>query len=204
MVDERRQILQMLQDGTLTTDQAIELLNVLEEDEGEETAVTATAPLEGDILSDPAPDMDRYRHFWKIPFLVCLAVLLFFGFWLRGIYQSNEGTLTFGFMCIWSFFMLAFLAALLAFFSRTAAWLHVRVKEKEGRRIAISFPLPLGLVGWGIKIAHGFVDEKSRLHLEMADSFLTAAKEEMKQPGARPMTINVNDDDGDQVQVYIG
>jgi hypothetical protein len=156
MYDERRQILQMLQDGTLTTDQAIELLNALEEEDGEETAVTSipTTPLEGDILTDPAPDMDRYRHFWKIPFLVCLVVLLFFGFWLRGIYQSNEGALTFGFMFIWSFFMLAFLATLLAFFSRTAAWLHVRVKEKEGRRIAISFPLPLGLVGWGIKIAH--------------------------------------------------
>lgn len=100
--------------------------------------------------------------------------------------------------------MFAFLATLLAFFSRRAAWLHVRVKEKEGRRIAISLPLPLGLAGWGIRAARGFVDEKTRGQLNMAEAFLAAARDELKQPGSGPMTIHVDDDDGDQVQVYIG
>lgn len=211
MKEERRQILQMLQDGTLTADQAMELLQAMDEEGvGEETAVTLAAdpyaePLSGDILTpNEPPNLDRYRQFWKIPFLICLAFLVLFGFWLRAIYLSAEGAITFGFICVWSFFMLAFLATLLAFFSRRAAWLHVRVQEKEGHRIAISLPLPLGLAGWGIKVAHGFVDEKTRGQLDMASAFLSAAKEELKQPGARPMTIDVDDDDGDKVQVYIG
>jgi hypothetical protein len=211
MNEERRQILQMLQEGTITADQAMELLQAMDEDgEGEETAVPLTTdayaePLSGDILpaNDP-PDLDRYRQFWKIPFLIGLAFLVLFGFWLRGIYLSSEGAITFGFLCVWSFFMLAFLATLLALFSRRAAWLHVRVQEKEGHRIAISLPLPLGLVGWGIQVAYGFVDEKTRSQLDMASAFLTAAKEELNHPDARPMTIDVDDNDGDRVQVYIG
>ncbi len=211
MKEERHQILQMLQEGTITADQAMELLQAMDEEgSGEDTAVTSfadtyTEPLSGDILTpnDP-PNLDRYRQFWKIPFLIGLAFLVLFGFWLRGIYLSSEGAITFGFICVWSLFMLAFLATLLALFSRRAAWLHVRVQEKGGHRIAISLPLPLGLVGWGIKMAYGFVDEKTRGQLDMASAFLSAAKEELKQPDGRPMTIDVDDDDGDKVQVYIG
>lgn len=214
MQEERRRILQMLQDGTISADQAMELLQVLDE-EGEEqevaswdTAVDLTTPqepLQGEILTtNSPPNLERYRQFWKIPFLIGLAFLLLFGFWLRSIYLSSEGAITFGFICIWSFFMLAFLATLLAFFSRRATWLHVRVQEKDGHRIAISLPLPLGLAGWGIKVAHGFVDTKTRGQLDMAEAFLAAAKDELKQPGAGPMTIDVDDEDGDKVQVYIG
>lgn len=209
MSDERRRILQMIQDGTLSAAEAMDLLDALNEageDEGVETAVIPqyNESLEGEIISSNPPNMDRYRHFWKIPFIIAFAFLLLTGLWLRSIYQSSEGAITFGFVCVWSFFMLAFLAALLAFFSRRAAWLHVRVKEKEGRRIVISMPLPLGLATWGIKIAHGFVDEATRAHLDMASEFIAAAKEELKRPGAQPLMIDVDDDDGDQVQVFIG
>jgi len=214
MKEERRRILQMLQDGTISADQAMELLQVLDE-EGEpeeieyggtaEYMATSQEPLQGEILTARTPpNMERYRRFWKIPFVISLVILLLFGLWLRSIYLSSEGAITFGFICVWSFFMLAFLATLLAFFSRRATWLHVRVQEKDGHRIAISLPLPLGLAGWGIKVAHGFVDEKTRGQLDMAEAFLAAAKDELKQPGSGPMTIDVDDDDGDKVQVYIG
>jgi len=207
MSEERSRILQMIQDGTLSATEAMELLDALEEDEeGGATALSPdiSTPLEGEVIPSNPPNMDRYRHFWKIPFIIALVFLLLTGFWLRAIYQSSEGAITFGFICIWSFFMLAFVVTLLAFFSRRAAWLHVRVKEKEGRRIAISMPLPLGLASWGIKIANGFVDEDTRAHLDMATEFIGAAKEELKQPDAQPLMLDVDDDDGDQVQVFIG
>ena len=207
MSEERRRILQMIQDGTLSAAEAMELLEALDEDDGAvETAVVSaySQPLAGDIVSSNPPNLDRYRHFWKIPFLIAFAFLILTGLWLRSIYQSGEGAITLGFICVWSFFMLAFVVTLLAFFSRRAAWLHVRVKEKKGRRIAISLPLPLGLVSWGIKIGHGFVDEATRMRMEMASEFIEAAKEEMKRPDAQPLMIDVDDDDGDQVQVFIG
>lgn len=207
MEDERRRVLQMLQDGVITADQAMELLRAFDEDDAmEATAVSEVEreTAEDMLAAEPPPDMNRYRRFWKYPFFICLAFLALFGLWLRSIYQASEGAITFGFICVWSFFMLALVATLLALLSRQAAWLHVRVKEKEGRRIAISLPLPLGLAAWGIKVAHGFVDEETRAKLAMADQFLEAAKAEMQQPGAQPLFIDVDDDDGDQVQVYIG
>ena len=209
MSDERRRILQMIQEGTLSAAEAMELLDALNEagdSEEEETAVAShySQPLEGEIIPSNPPNMDRYRHFWKIPFIIAFAFLLLTGLWLRSIYQSSEGAITFGFICVWSFFMLAFVVTLLSLFSRRAAWLHVRVKEKDGKRIAISMPLPLGLASWGIKIARGFVDEATRVHLEMASEFIGAAKEELKRPDAQPLMIDVDDDDGDQVQVFIG
>ena len=203
MSEERRHVLQMLQDGTISTEQAMELLEALDNDEGEDhqPAMMISEPA---TPSEPPPDLNKYRRWWKIPFLISVAVLLRFGFWLRSIYQSTEGAITLGFICVWTLFMFAGFVTLLAFLSRRATWLHVRVKEKEGRRIAISFPLPLRLANWGIGIARGFVDDQTRGHLTMASEFINAAQDTMREPGAEPLFINVDDEDGDHVQVYIG
>ena len=203
MSEEGRHILQMLQDGTISTEQAMELLEALDSDDGEADypAMMISEPV---TPSDPPPDLDKYRRWWKIPFFISLAVLLLFGFWLRAVYQSAEGAITFGFICVWTLFMFAGFVTLLAFLTRRATWLHVRIKEREGRRIAISLPLPLRLANWGIGIARGFVDDDTRLRLTMASEFIKAAQDTMREPGAEPLFINVNDDDGDHVQVYIG
>ncbi|HFE66523.1 MAG TPA: hypothetical protein ENJ93_04590 [Chloroflexi bacterium] len=200
MNEEREHILKMLQDDTISTEQAMELLDALEPSPG------SPPPLSGDIVEpyEPPPNMNKYRRFWRSPFFIALGFLVFFGLWLYVIYQNNAGAITLGFVFVWSLFMLAFLAVALAFFSRRAAWLHVRVKEKDGRNINISLPLPLRLAQWSIHIAEHFVDEQTRGHLFMASQFITAAQETMREPGAEPLMIDVDDDDGDHVQVYIG
>ena len=202
MSEERRRVLQMLQDGTISTEQAMELLEALDHDDDDE--LSAVIVSESVTTSEPPPDLNKYRRFWKIPFFISLAVLLLFGFWLRSIYQSTEGAITFGFICVWTLFMFAGFITLLAFLSRRSTWLHVRVKEKEGKRIAISLPLPLRMANWGIGIARGFVDDETRGHLTMASEFINAAQDTMREPGAEPLFINVDDDDGDHVQVFIG
>ena len=108
------------------------------------------------------------------------------------------------FICVWTLFMFAGFTTLLAFMSRRSTWLHVRVKESQGTRIAISMPLPLRLANWGIGIARGFVDDHTRGHLNMASEFINAARDTMSEPGADPLFIDVDDDDGDHVEVYIG
>lgn len=201
MSEERRHVLQMLQDGTISTEQAMELLDALNNDSEEEMDI-----ISGDEVykSEPPPNMNKYRRFWKIPFFISLTVLLLFGFWLRAIYLSSEGAITFAFICIWSLFMFAGFVTLLSFLSRRSTWLHVRVKERNGTRIAISMPLPLRLANWGIGIAKGFVDDNTRGHLTMASEFINAARDTMSEPGADPLFIDVDDDDGDHVEVYIG
>ncbi len=206
MQEERQQILQMLQDGKITTDQAMALLQALEEGGAHDEAEAAgREPLRGEIVSpEGPPDMARFRRFWQIPFFVAMALLIVFGFWLRTIYQGSEGAITLAFMCVWSLFLLAFVLTVLAWWSRRAPWLHVRVREHGGKRIAISFPLPLGLAGWGVRVARSWADASTQAHLNMAESFLAAAQAGWREGDTEPMVVHVDDEDGDQVQVYIG
>jgi hypothetical protein len=202
MSEARQQVLQMLQDGKLTAEQAQELLAALEPaptgDDGSEA-------IEGEIVAPvEPPDMDRFRRFWQYPFFILLAVLLMVGLGLRSLYQSSEGAITFWFFCVLNIFILTFFLTVLAFMSRSAPWLHVRVREKRGRKIAISLPLPMGLAQWGIGIARNFVPEKEQGNMDMAAEFIRSARHDMKGPDTEPLMINVDDEDGDQVQVFIG
>lgn len=206
MNEARQQVLQMLQNGKLTAAQAQELLQAMEPAEtadsdsnSPETAVT------GDIIQpEPPPDMSHYRRFWQIPFFIGCLLVLVSGLVLRSIYQSSGGAISFGFICAWSIFLLMFLLTTLTLMSRRSAWVHVRVRERGGRRIAISLPLPLQLASWGINIAHYFVKEEERHKTEMAASFLAEARHNWQNGTVDPLVIHVDDEDGDKVQVYIG
>lgn len=215
---ERKTILQMLQQGQINTDEAMQLLRALDTGEvAAETAVnadptcddttaSANPVLACDVISPTGmpPDMDRLRRFWQIPFFAALAFFLATALGLRAMYQASDGAIGFWFVCVWSLFLCTFLLTALAFMSRRAPWLHVRVQERGGRRIAISLPLPLRLATWGVTTAQGFADEEAQGKLDMAASFLTAARLNWQQPDSEPVMIDVHDDDGDQVQVYIG
>jgi len=74
----------------------------------------------------------------------------------------------------------------------------VRVRQKGGRRIAVSLPLPLNLARWGIGFAERFVPAGQAVNLQMAAGFLDQFE------GGDPLIVSVDDEDGDQVQVYIG
>ncbi|MCP4428997.1 MAG: hypothetical protein GY803_31315 [Chloroflexi bacterium] len=205
MSDEaRNQVLQMLQDGKLTAEQAQELLQALESPSTSQSD-EPTPVLTGEVIQpEEPPDMDRFRRFWQYPFFIALLVLLLVGLGLRSLYQSSEGAITLWFVCVLSVFVLLTLLTVLVFMSRRSAWLHVRVKEKDGRKIAISLPLPMGLAQWGINIARGFMPNEKQANLDVASEFLKTARADLKSPGSDPLMINVDDEDGDQVQVFIG
>jgi hypothetical protein len=200
MSETRKQILQMLQNGTLSTEQALALLEAV--DEGEEPEVVHS----GEVIDPaaPPPDMARFRRFWQIPFFITLGFLLMIGLWLRSLYQASEGSLSLGIACLGSLFVLAFGLTAVAFMSRRSTWLHVRVKERGGKRIAISLPLPLGLASWGLELARSFTPAEQRQNLDMAADFLAGAKTQLNDLASDPVMINVEDKDGDHVQIFIG
>ncbi|GEM_PF-517674 len=150
------------------------------------------------------PDMGRFRRFWQIPFIIALGVLIISALAMSATYGGAGFLGMLSFVCAWSVFMVALLAAAIAFWSRTARWMHVRVQEKEGRRIAISLPVPVRLLGWGVHVARPFVDAETAVHLDTAAGFIEAMEDEMDSPGAEPLVVDVNDEDGDRVQVYFG
>jgi hypothetical protein len=204
-----QKILQMVQDGVLTSSEAAKLLETLAADREaeeldepwqEDTAVTTITP-EGEVIAAAEmPDMDWFRDFWQIPFFIALTILLLSGWGLWSVSKATAGVVAFfGFLCLTPLFVLAFIAVLLSFWSQYAYWLHVRVREKGGTRIAISLPLPLILIRFALRIAGRYVGENKAANLFTASELLAAmgAQDE-------PLYIAVDDDDGDQVQIYIG
>jgi hypothetical protein len=230
MSEARKQVLQMLQDGMITADQAADLLAALGPDGtldnvknsgvgvnfGERPAesqpqravwLSSEEPgVEGDVIMPraAAPDMNRFRRFWQIPFFICLTFFAGTGLWLRALYQASDGAISFGFVCLWSFFILTFGLTIMAFISRQSPWIHVRVRRKKGTRISVSLPLPFGLVSWGLNLVERFVPESERGKVQMASQFIEAAREGLQRAYTEPIIIDINDDDGDMVQVFIG
>ena len=137
---------------------------------------------------------------WRIPFSISLTILGLSAtilLSLRGV-KNRRGrfikTLTLPIT------ILAALAALVSYWSKSAPWIHVRVQQESGQRFAISLPLPLQPVRSGIDMARQWVtDDKSGDILDAASEFLTAID---SQEAGDPLTIDV--DDGDKVQVFVG
>src|SRR5512145_3163100 len=195
--NERLHILEMLDQGQITTEQALTLIQALEVTEAEpplpgETPVLALPPdpmgsPEADVPSpsaaarpSPAPEsfapepedappgvntpssfaqearstgtQRRFRSFWLIPLWVGAGITVLGGLLMYLAWQSSG--FGFWFACAWFPFTLGVLALIFAWLTRGMPWLHLRVHQPGGEgphNIVLSFPLPLGLAGWGLR-----------------------------------------------------
>lgn len=211
--DERLQILQMVQDGIITAGEAEALLNALDAVD----SAAASGPEAGaEIHAMPAsldiphpeptkkkkrttPDMQRYRRYWEYPFIVGLILV-----GVTGLCASSVPSPLLAF-CGWSVFVVALLIALIGWLSQWSPWMHVRIRERNGRRIVFSVPLPLQLLGITTDIAHVFVrrfaDKETVNNVEMAAAFLSALEHEKLD---EPIMIAIDEADGDHVELFFG
>jgi hypothetical protein len=102
--------------------------------------------------------------------------------------------------CGWSFFVIALILIGIGWWSRESRWVHVRVQEDDGDHFKISLPLPLGLVGRGVGFARRFTDDEMGSNLSMAASVISTMA---TMPEDEPILVEVDDKDGDHVQIYI-
>jgi len=210
MSEAEEKILQMVQDGILSSAEAAKLLDTLAASQSEAGfADEVGEPLiepEQELITPQAqldqaqPDLDWFRSFWQIPFFVSLTIFLLsaWGTWVAWQASGTLATVV-GMLCLTPLTVLALLAVLLSFWSQFAYWLHLRVREKDGTRIAISLPLPIVIIQLVLRFAGRFVGEHQAANLSTASELLTALGEQDE-----PLYIAVDDDDGDQVQIYIG
>lgn len=191
MTLEQEKILSLLEEGKINAAEADELLATID---------ASDMAFDDLSLGENPPDMSRLRQMWRIPFSISLTILGLSAtilLSLRGV-KNRRGrfikTLTLPIT------ILAALAALVSYWSKSAPWIHVRVQQESGQRFAISLPLPLQPVRSGIDMARQWVtDDKSGDILDAASEFLTAID---SQEAGDPLTIDV--DDGDKVQVFVG
>ncbi len=213
--DEHLRILDMVAQGTISADEAEQLFAALDTDSPAPIPTPAHPTPEPEVsdavippakkkkrkrgLSDAPPDMDRFRRYWEYPFLAGLILL-----GVAGMCASNtpNGLVAF---CGWSVVLLGGLLALIGWVSQWSPWVHIRIHEQNGTRIALSLPLPVQLFSGLLRVVSKLivrrVDRDTAENIEMAASFLALLEE---YPIDDPITVDVLDDDGDQVQVYIG
>ena len=155
-----------------------------------------------DLIPNP-PDPDeikKWKRWWVIPLWVGVGITVVGGALMYSAFAANG--LGFWFACAWFPFMLGVLLMALAWSSRTSPWLHVRVQQRPGQspqKIAISFPLPIRFAGWGLRTFGHFIPNMEGIDLE---GVLTALDESAKD--GTPFFVDVDDEDGERVQVFIG
>lgn len=172
----------------------------VEESPGQETSAQ-----ESETGLGIPPDLAKWRRFWLIPFGVGLVILLLGATWMYNSYTASG--IGFWFVCAWAPFLFGVAVLALGWHSRTARWLHLRVRQARDewpRNIAISFPLPLRLAAWLAQRFGNRIPEKSRAGIkpEFLDE-LVMGLEKYATPET-PLYVEVDEEDGDKVLVYIG
>ena len=92
------------------------------------------------------------------------------------------------------------LVAGLTWWSRTARWLHVRVREEDDR-VDISLPLPLQLAAWALRLARPWVPQLKGTAIDEA----ILALADLDTGGEEMLVVEVDDtESGEQVEIRIG
>jgi hypothetical protein len=174
----------------------------------QETAVGASQappePVRPEVLPDTPPeDLDRWRRYWMIPLWIGVGITVFGG--LLMYWALESAGVGFWFICATIPFIVGILAMVVGAQSRTAHWLHLRVQQPPGerpQRIAISFPIPIGLTIWFFRTFRHRIPGMDSVP-ENIDEILNALRDSTSSEN--PIYIRVDDDeDGDKVEIFIG
>ena len=207
--EERRKILQMVQDGKISAEQASSLMRALDRDSAEsEIEVVETEASSGGQKTSEAPEFEqikaRARRFAMIPLWIGVFLTIFSAWAMYGI-QQNAGTNFWFFLLMLPLFLGVLLIALGAG-SQSSRWIYIDVDRRNARagegprHITLALPLPLGLVSWFFRtFGHG-IKGMSRGKVDGIIQML-----EVTQSSGEPLIINVDESgSGERVQLYIG
>jgi len=147
------------------------------------------------------PDANKWRQWWILPFLIAVAVMTSGAVLMARSLQTAEFSIWF--VCASVPFVIGLLVLVLAWQSRTAPWLHLRIQQKPGERpgrIAFSFPIPIKLTAWFLR---NFGSKIPQLEETSLDEVLLAVGETTSPDN--PIYIQVDEgDDGEKVEIFIG
>lgn len=209
-----------VEDAPIQQEPAVEPDQVLQgepELESERIEIFSTIPVDergGDTFEDAdtgyekgprgMPEgVEKWRRWWTIPLWIGVGITVLGGLFMLLAYLGSQ--IGFWFLCWSVFFAFGVMVIALSAQSRTARWLHLRVKQKPGERpanIAISFPLPLRLARWLMRIFGHWIPNTGGASAEDIISALDAVDETVSFEN--PVYIEVNDEDGEHVEIYIG
>lgn len=164
-------------------------------------------PIQGTVMPNhQVPEgAERWRAWWMIPFWVGLAItvassgLLYWALLVAGV--------GLGFFLALLPFLAGVTLMVLTWQARSARWLHLRIHQGPGQfpqTIAISFPLPLRLASWFLRIIHDRLpNQMGRFDRSSLETLIQSL--EQSASADTPFYLEVQDDeDGDRVEIFIG
>jgi len=198
MEEERLRILEMVGAGEITAEQASELLAALNTAEAQELQTEEAGSAMSPNLPPAELRENRWARFWIYP-LMAGGVVLILGALIMGLVYSTGAARGWR-VCGWLPMILGLGVMLIAWWTRSATWLHLRVSEEDGHNVAFSFPLPLTLAAWVLRLAQPFVPQ---LKDTGVDDLIIALRQGKSRN--EPLFIDVEDDEkGERVEIYIG
>ncbi|MBS3750217.1 MAG: hypothetical protein KGY39_01795 [Anaerolineales bacterium] len=206
---ERSQILEMIENNTISAEEGLQLLQALETSQvGHESSIPGVKPGPEDeetpILKEALPDPEdllKWKRWWIIPLLIGMAIMLLGGGLMYAAWNAHRfGVL---FLLTWIPFLLGTALVALAWGSRHSPWIHIRIQQKPGerpRKIAFSFPIPLRVSAWALRTFGHWIPNLDATGL---DEVLIALKDSANEN--TPLVINVDEGEhGEKVKVIIG
>jgi hypothetical protein len=206
--EERKKILQMVEEGKISAEEAASLMRALDAD-------AAEAPIEV-IQPEPAPGFEssetsapefeevkaRARRFAMIPLWIGVLIAVLSAWGIYGI-QQNAG-MNFWFYCLLFPLFLGVLLIVIGAGGQSSRWLYVNVDRRYAedgpRNITLGFPLPLGLTSWFLRTFGHNIQGMRNTNVDDIIQILDATGKT-----GEPFIVNVHDDEGgEHVQVYIG
>ncbi len=145
------------------------------------------------------PRAKKWQGWWRIPLWIGVIATILTGLLMYSLYRANG--FGFWFACSWFPFLLSVAIVALAWASRSAHWIHIRVHQPPGERpqnIVISFPIPLTLMAWFLRT---FRNKIPGIQGANADEMILALHHVTPD---KPLYVEVNEEDGQHVEVYIG
>jgi hypothetical protein len=163
-----------------------------------QAAAEPLAPTSPAVL--PA-DARKWQRWWMIPVWIGVAITVFGGLFMYLALRSSG--IGFWFVCASVPFILGLLVIVLAWGSRNAPWLHLRVQQPPGEkpeRIAFSMPLPLRPAAWFLRTFGRWIPS---LKEHAWDDVILAVGD--KTSPENPLYIVVDEEEtGEKVEIYIG
>lgn len=202
--EEKKKILQMVENGKITAEEAMTLIKALEQIPAEdEVKVIETEA--GSRSAYDASEFDevkaRARKYASIPLGIGVGITVLASYWMFALTQNaNYG---FWFFCAWFPLLLGILLTALSAGGMNSRWLYVDINQEQGewpQRITFGFPIPFGLVSWGVRNFGHRAKDAGQAQIDAIAAALDASNS-MNEP----LIVNVDEGEGgERVQIYIG
>jgi len=209
---ERLEILEMIQNGNISPQEGLKLLEALGEswEIADQEYHLAKAVMEESAEDDEflppaaeidAEEMNKWKAWWIVPFWSGVALTVLGGI-LMFRTLSGRG-IGWGFIASWIPFLIGVGFLMLGWNSRTGPWIHIRIQQQPGEkpeRISFSFPIPTRFLIWGIKTFGNYIPS---LDTTGWDEILLGLGNYSQ--GDTPLSVDVDDgENGEKVKIYIG